>query len=159
LPDTLADITLLLHAAASGERSDLDALMDAIYHDLRRLAMARMNEERWDHTLLATTLAHEAHVQQIHQLKTQLHDRLHFVAVASSIIRRIRVGQAGPKRGKARGNDDRTSRPGCGGTRSGTCRLNPEKLYFGSVGRGVLKGAPRPALSVSGVTRLNKVRA
>src|SRR5262245_45346700 len=51
-PDT--NITQLLRASASGDRRDLDALMSAIYGDLRRLAISHMQSERDDHTLQPT---------------------------------------------------------------------------------------------------------
>ncbi len=52
--------TNLLRAAASGERRDVDALILAIYEDLRRLAVGHLRTERPDHTLQPTALVHEA---------------------------------------------------------------------------------------------------
>lgn len=103
MADTPADITLLLHAAASGERSDLDALMGAIYHDMRRLAMAHMSEERHDHTLQATALVHEAYVKLIDQRNTDWNDRVHFFSVASRIVRRILIDHARTRNAEKRG--------------------------------------------------------
>ncbi len=92
--DSSADITKLLRASASGERHDLDALMAAIYEDLRRLALAQMQTERNDHTLQPTALVHEAYLKLIDQRTTDWEDRTHFFAVASRIIRRILVDHA-----------------------------------------------------------------
>jgi RNA polymerase sigma-70 factor (ECF subfamily) len=89
-----ADVTQLLRAAASGERGDLDALMAAIYADLRRLAVSHMRAERDDHTLQPTALVHEAYIKLIDQRSTEWKDRVHFFAVASRIIRRILVDHA-----------------------------------------------------------------
>jgi RNA polymerase sigma-70 factor, ECF subfamily len=100
---TPTDITLLLHAAASGDRADLDALMAAIYQDMRRLAMSHMNGEQSDHTLQATALVHEAYVKLINQRNTDWNDRLHFFAVASQIIRRILIDHARSKMADKRG--------------------------------------------------------
>lgn len=88
------DVTQLLRAAASGERADLDALMAAIYADLRRLAVSHMRAERDDHTLQPTALVHEAYIKLIDQRSTEWKDRVHFFAVASRIIRRILVDHA-----------------------------------------------------------------
>jgi RNA polymerase sigma-70 factor (ECF subfamily) len=88
------DITLLLHAAASGDRRDLDALMTAVYQDMRRLAMSHMDQERRNHTLQPTALVHEAYVKLLDQHRTDWKDRLHFFSIASRIIRRILIDHA-----------------------------------------------------------------
>jgi RNA polymerase sigma-70 factor, ECF subfamily len=97
------DITLLLHAAASGERRDLDALMGAIYDDMRRLAASHMRRERDQHTLQPTALVHEAYVKLVDQRSTDWRDRLHFFAVASRIIRRILIDHARERQAEKRG--------------------------------------------------------
>jgi RNA polymerase sigma-70 factor (ECF subfamily) len=97
------DITRLLRAAASGDRRDLDALMAAIYDDLRRLAMSHMRSERGDHTLQPTALANEAYVKLIGQHQTDWKDRLHFFAIASRVIRRILIDHAREKLAAKRG--------------------------------------------------------
>jgi len=94
MSEASVNVTFLLRAAASGDREDVDALMAAIYQDLRRLAMAQMNEERRDHTLQATALVHEAYVKLIDQRNTDWNDRVHFFAVASRIVRRILIDHA-----------------------------------------------------------------
>lgn len=99
------NITLLLHAAASGERGSVDALMTAIYDDLRRLAAHHMGGERRNHTLQPTALAHEAYVRLIDQRNTDWKDRLHFFAVASRIIRRILIDHARANEAGKRGGD------------------------------------------------------
>lgn len=107
-----SDITLLLHAAASGDRRDLDALMTAIYADMRRLAMSHMKSERNDHTLSPTALVHEAYVKFIDQRTTDWKNRLHFFSVASRIIRRILIDHAREKNALKRGggsSDDQRS--------------------------------------------------
>jgi len=103
VPEQPADITLLLHAAGTGERGDLDKLMAAIYQDMRRLAMAHLSDERPNHTLQATALVHEAYVKLIDQRKTEWNDRLHFFAVASTIIRRILIDHARARNAAKRG--------------------------------------------------------
>jgi len=100
-----ADITLLLHAAASGQRESLDALMAAIYQDMRRLAAHHMSAERKDHTLQPTAIVHEAYVRLIDQRSTDWKDRLHFFAVASRIIRRILIDHARATEAGKRGGD------------------------------------------------------
>ncbi|MBM4112179.1 MAG: sigma-70 family RNA polymerase sigma factor [Phycisphaerae bacterium] len=94
---------MLLHAAASGQRDDLDALVAAIYQDLRRLALSHMESERADHTLQPTAVVHEAYVRLIDQRNSDWKDRLHFFAVASRIIRRILIDHAREKKAQKRG--------------------------------------------------------
>lgn len=103
MTDSPANITLLLHAAASGERGDLDALMAAIYQDMRRLALSHMKGERASHTLQPTALVHEAYVKLIDQRNSDWKDRLHFFAVASRIIRRILIDHARERQALKRG--------------------------------------------------------
>lgn len=98
-----SDITMLLRAAASGDRRDIDALMSAIYQDMRRLAVSHMQGERRDHTLDATALVHEAYVKIVDQRTTDWKDRLHFFAVASRIIRRILIDHARGRLAEKRG--------------------------------------------------------
>lgn len=103
MENTPADITGLLRAAASGERADVDALLAAIYVDLRRLASEHMRSERGNHTLQPTAVAHEAYLKLIGQRSTAWTDRVHFLAVASNLIRRILVDHARQKRTAKRG--------------------------------------------------------
>jgi RNA polymerase sigma factor (TIGR02999 family) len=105
MSQTPADITLLLHAAASGDRRDVDALIAAIYQDMRRLAAGHLHHERANHTLQPTALVHEAYVKLIDQRNTGWKDRLHFFAVASRIIRRILIDHARAREAEKRGGD------------------------------------------------------
>jgi len=106
MSETLANITVLLRAAASGERRDLDALMAAIYGDMRRLASSQMKSERGDHTLQPTALVHEAYVRLIDQRNTDWKDRLHFFSIASRIIRRILTDHARERQALKRGGPE-----------------------------------------------------
>lgn len=105
--DTTGDLTRMLKAAGSGERRDLDALLAAIYDDVRRLAMSHLRAERNDHTLQPTALVHEAYLKLIEQRSTDWKDRAHFFSVASRIIRRILVDHAREKQAAKRGGKAR----------------------------------------------------
>lgn len=105
MSEPAADITMLLHAAVSGERDDLDILMKALYQDMRRLAASHMGGERRDHTLSPTALVHEAYMKLVDQRSTVWKDRLHFFAVASRIIRRILIDHARAHDAEKRGGD------------------------------------------------------
>lgn len=99
------DVTRLLRAAASGERADLDALLAAIYDDLRRVAARHMDGERHSHTLSPTALVHEAYLRLVDQRSTDWRDRLHFLAVAARVIRRVLVDHARARDAAKRGGE------------------------------------------------------
>jgi RNA polymerase sigma factor (TIGR02999 family) len=103
MSDASANVTQLLRAAASGQRRDLDALMGAIYDDLRRLAVSHMRTERDGHTLQPTAVVHEAYLKLVDQRTTDWKDRAHFFAVASRIIRRLLVDHAREREAAKRG--------------------------------------------------------
>lgn len=101
--DSEPNLTSLLRATADGDRRSLDALLAAIYADLKRLAASHLRGERSDHTLQPTALAHEAYVKLLDQRRLGWQDRVHFFAVASRIIRRILVDHARERGAEKRG--------------------------------------------------------
>ncbi len=103
LSEPVGDITLLLRSAKGGDARSLDRLMEAIYDDLRRLALSHLRRERADHTLQPTALVHEAYLKLIDQRATDWNDRLHFFAVATQIIRRILIDHARERKALKRG--------------------------------------------------------
>lgn len=110
MDESPVNVTQLLRAVSAGDRRSVDALMAAIYGDLKRLAINHMQGERRDHTLQPTALVHEAYLKLIGQRTTDWKDRVHFFSVASRIIRRILVDHArergAAKRGGGRGRSD-----------------------------------------------------
>jgi RNA polymerase sigma-70 factor, ECF subfamily len=103
MTESSSNVTKLLRAAASGERRDIDALLAAIYDDLRRLAAHQMSGERGAHTLNATALANEAYIRLVDQRSTDWRDRLHFFAVAARVIRRVLIDHARARDAQKRG--------------------------------------------------------
>jgi RNA polymerase sigma factor (TIGR02999 family) len=86
-----------------GNEESLDRLMPLVYEQLKRLAHARLREERRGHTLNTTGLVHEAYLKltDINQLDWQ--DREHFFAMASRVMRRILINYAAKRRAYKRG--------------------------------------------------------
>jgi RNA polymerase sigma factor (TIGR02999 family) len=76
-------------AAAGAEASS--ALFQHLYDDLRRMARSHLRREDPGHTLSATGLAHEAWFRMAGQDRTEWKNRAHFLAVASTMMRRILV--------------------------------------------------------------------
>lgn len=85
-----------------GERAGLDAVMPALYAELRRLAGACMQRERPDHTLQATALVHEAYLRLRGQETVDWKNRAHVLALAARMMRRILTDYADARNRKKR---------------------------------------------------------
>jgi RNA polymerase sigma factor (TIGR02999 family) len=91
----MSDVTRLLEAAAAGDRQAAADLLPLVYDELRKLAAARMAEERPGHTLDATALVHDAYLRLVGPADEKRWDgRGHFFAAAAEAMRRILVEQA-----------------------------------------------------------------
>jgi RNA polymerase sigma factor (TIGR02999 family) len=75
---------------------------EVLYKELHRLARSHMRREAIEHTLGATALLHEAWLRLNEQNRTQWQNRGHFMAVASTMMRRILVDHAVAKRAAKR---------------------------------------------------------
>jgi RNA polymerase sigma factor (TIGR02999 family) len=81
--------------------ADVDALADAAYGELRRLAAAYMRRERPGQTLQATALVHEAYLR-LAGAGSPWTDQRHFIGIAARAMRQILV-----ERARARGAQKR----------------------------------------------------
>lgn len=97
------DVTALLLQWSGGDRSALDALFPIVYAELRRIADARLRNEREAHTLQPTALVHEAYLRLVDQDRTKWNDRAHFFAVSAEIMRRVLVDHARKRATSKRG--------------------------------------------------------
>jgi RNA polymerase sigma-70 factor, ECF subfamily len=88
------DVTLLLKKLADGNQEAARELIPVIYRELHRLAVSHLRRERPDHTLQPTALVHEAYIKLVAQRNADWHNRAHFFAVASNLMRRILVDYA-----------------------------------------------------------------
>lgn len=88
------DVTRLLLAWSEGQASAGDALMDAVYGELRRMARGHLRRERFDHSLPPTALVHEAYVKLVDQRRVRWQNRAHFFAIAARVMRRILIDHA-----------------------------------------------------------------
>lgn len=77
-------------------------LFEVLYDELRRLARNHMRKEDPGHTLSATALTHEAWFRMAEQSRTQWRNRSHFLAVASTMMRRILVNHEQARRADKR---------------------------------------------------------
>jgi RNA polymerase sigma factor (TIGR02999 family) len=91
----MSDVTLLLNAAAAGDSEAAAELLPLVYDELRKLAAARMAEEKPGQTLQATALVHEAYVRLVGGSQSQdWNGRGHFFAAAAEAMRRILIDRA-----------------------------------------------------------------
>jgi len=76
------EITQLLRAWGTGDRSVEDQLFQLVLPDLRHLARALMRRERRDHTLEASALLNEAYLRLVAGRGRDWENRRHFYARA-----------------------------------------------------------------------------
>jgi len=87
-------VSELLQRWVKGDHEALGAMAPIIYEELRRLAHYHLKSERADHTLQSTALVNEAFIQLLGSEPLQVHNRAHFVAIASRLMRQILVQYA-----------------------------------------------------------------
>jgi RNA polymerase sigma-70 factor (ECF subfamily) len=88
------NVTGLLKSWRAGDEGARDALMSAVYQELRQRAAVRLRRERPGHLLQPTALVHEAYLRLIDQKAVTWQNRAHFFGVASEMMRRILVDHA-----------------------------------------------------------------
>jgi RNA polymerase sigma factor (TIGR02999 family) len=89
-----ADVTHLLGLLRAGHPESFEALLAAMYHDLRQMARGHLRRERRDHTLSATALVHEAWLRLAGAQGQDFENRAHFFGAASQAMRRVLVDHA-----------------------------------------------------------------
>ena len=100
----MTDVTRLLDAAHGGDRQAAAELLPLVYDELRKLAAARMADERPDHTFNATALVHEAYLRLVGGANRPTWEhRRQFLAAAAEAMRRILVDHARRVRAEKRG--------------------------------------------------------
>ena len=107
----MADVTQILNALEQGDPSAPQQLLPLVYEELRKLAAARLAQEKPGQTLQATALVHEAYLRLVQgqqpeaggQEPKDWNSRGHFFAAAAEAMRRILVDAARAKRAEKRG--------------------------------------------------------
>jgi RNA polymerase sigma factor (TIGR02999 family) len=91
----MSDVTQILSRLDSGDPAASAELLPVIYDELRKLAAARLAQEKPGHTLQATALVHEAYLRLVGPSGAERWDsRGHFFAAAAEAMRRILVDSA-----------------------------------------------------------------
>jgi len=105
---TMTDVTQILSQLERGDAAAAEQLLPLVYDELRRLAAAKLANEKPGQTLQATALVHEAYLRLVGADKPGGWDsRGHFFAAAAEAMRRILVNAARDKKRLKRGGERR----------------------------------------------------
>lgn len=101
----MSDVTRILSQMEAGDPSASEQLLPLVYDELRRLAAARLADEKSNQTLQPTALVHEAYLRLIglvdhHKSDNEIlwNGRAHFFGAAAQAMRRIMVENARRKK-------------------------------------------------------------
>jgi RNA polymerase sigma factor (TIGR02999 family) len=105
----MADVTQILSEIEHGDPAAAERLLPLVYEELRKLAAAKLANEKPGQTLQGTALVHEAYMKLVDGEKAQhWNSRAHFFGAAAESMRRILVDLARRKqRPKHGGNRQR----------------------------------------------------
>lgn len=101
------DFTQILQQAEAGNQSARADLIEAAYEELRKLAAAKMSDERMNHTLTSTALVHEVSIRMLDDSCVPTESRGQFFAYASKAMRNLLIDHARTKGRQKRGGDRR----------------------------------------------------
>jgi len=91
----MSDVTQVLLQIEQGNPQAAEQLLPLVYEELRKLAAAKLAQEKPGQTLQATALVHEAYVRLVGPTRDQQWDsRGHFFAAAAEAMRRLLVESA-----------------------------------------------------------------
>jgi RNA polymerase sigma factor (TIGR02999 family) len=102
----MPDVSRILSAASAGDPRAAAELLPHVYEELRKLAAARLAEEKPGQTLQATALVHEAYLRLVGPAAgagREWNGSSHFLAAAAEAMRRILVDHARHKKSQKRG--------------------------------------------------------
>jgi len=100
----MSDVTQILGQIEDGDEQAAERLLPLVYDQLRKLAAAKMAQEKPGQTLQATALVHEAYIRLVDVDKAQHWDsRGHFFSAAAEAMRRILVESLRRKQAHKRG--------------------------------------------------------
>jgi RNA polymerase sigma factor (TIGR02999 family) len=100
----MTDVTHVLSKIEDGDPSAAGQLLPLVYDELRKLAAAKLANEKPGQTLQATALVHDAYIRLVDVEKAQHWDsRGHFFAAAAEAMRRIVIESARRKQREKHG--------------------------------------------------------
>jgi RNA polymerase sigma factor (TIGR02999 family) len=100
----MSEVTRILSAIEQGDPRAAEQLLPLVYDELRKLAAAKLAQEKPGQTLQATALVHEAYLRLVDvEQAQQWNSRRHFFAAAAEAMRRILIESARRKKADKRG--------------------------------------------------------
>ena len=103
----MSDVTRLISQIENGDPKAAEQLLPLVYEELRRLAAAKLGNEKPGQTLQATELVHEAYLRLVGQEQDpDWSSRGHFFGAAAEAMRRILVENA-RRKGRVRHGGER----------------------------------------------------
>jgi RNA polymerase sigma factor (TIGR02999 family) len=91
----MSDVTRILSQIEAGDPQAAEQLLPLVYDELRKLAAARLAQEKPGQTLQATALVHEAYLRLVDKEEpSPWNGRGHFFSAAAEAMRRILVENA-----------------------------------------------------------------
>ena len=108
----MPDVTRIMSQIEQGDPAAAEQLLPLVYDELRKLAAAKLAQEKPGQTLQATALVHEACVRLVEgqesgvggQESVKWDNRGHFFAAAAEVMRRILINRARDKGRQKRGS-------------------------------------------------------
>ena len=88
------DVTSLLNAWSSGDRTALEPAISAVLHDLQSLAHSFMARQNPGHTLQPSALVNEAYLRLLRGKAEAWKSRKQFLSYAATTMRRILINHA-----------------------------------------------------------------
>lgn len=100
-----AEITELLQAWGTGDRTAEERLWPIVYAELTRLARIQMRQERMSHTLQSAALVNELYLRLVDWQRANWQNRAHFFGMCARIMRQILVDHARARGYQKRGGE------------------------------------------------------
>jgi RNA polymerase sigma factor (TIGR02999 family) len=102
----MSDVTQILSQIEQGDPSAAEQLLPLVYGELRKLAAAKLAQEKPGQTLQATALVHEAYLRLVDaENLDEWKSRGHFFGAAAEAMRRILVDNARRRQRPKHGGD------------------------------------------------------
>jgi RNA polymerase sigma factor (TIGR02999 family) len=99
----VSQITQLLNRMQAGDAAARNALFEATYQELRRLARSRLRDGGRNTVLETTSLVHEAYLRFLRAGEVQFDDRRAFFAYAARVMRSVIVDSVRERVAERRG--------------------------------------------------------
>jgi len=100
----MSDVTRILSEIETGDTEAAEQLLPLVYEELRKLAAAKLAQQKPGQTLQPTALVHEAYLRLVDTEKAQQwNSRGHFFGAAAEAMRRILVEKARRKQSQKQG--------------------------------------------------------